>query len=129
MPPGTTPVGVPDRRRRSCHDGATARRRKEKPMNKPEVGLPTRDHVTSTSDVAVISYEQAIVSPRDDSGIMLVETTLREHFSGGLNGDAIAKHLRVVREDGTETFTCVERFTGSLDGRAGSFALTAAGFT
>jgi hypothetical protein len=64
-----------------------------------------------------------------DSGITLVETTLEERFSGGLNGDAIARHLRLVKQDGTETFTCIERFTGSLDGRSGSFTLTAEGFT
>jgi hypothetical protein len=46
-----------------------------------------------------------------------------------LNGDAIAKHLRVMHEDGTGTFTCVERFIGSLDGQSGSFVLTAEGFT
>ena len=32
-------------------------------------------------------------------------------------------------EPGTGTFTCVERFAGSLGGRSGSFALTASGFT
>jgi hypothetical protein len=89
----------------------------------------TRDHVTSESDVAVLRYDQEVISPADDSGIMLVETTLKERFSGGLNGDAIAKHLRVMHQDGTGTFTCVERFAGSLDGLSGSFALSAEGFT
>jgi len=88
-----------------------------------------REHVTSESDVAVLSYDQDIISPADDSGILLVETTLQERFSGGLTGDAIAKHLRVMHKDGTGTFTCVERFAGSLDGRHGSFVLTAEGFT
>jgi Protein of unknown function (DUF3224) len=94
-----------------------------------ELNRPASEHVTSESDVAVLSYDQAIISPADDSGITLVETTLAERFAGGLTGDAIAKHLRVVNQDGTATFTCVERFAGSLDGRAGSFALTAEGFT
>ena len=88
-----------------------------------------RDHVTSQSDVAVLTYEQEVVSPADDSGIALIETTLTERFTGGLTGDGIAKHLRVVHPDGTGTFTCVERFAGSLGGRSGSFALTASGFT
>jgi hypothetical protein len=96
---------------------------------KTELNRPAREHVTSESDVAVLSYDQAVISPADESGIILVETTLEERFSGGLNGDAIAKHLRVMNQDGTATFTCVERFTGSLDGRSGSFALTAEGFT
>src|SRR5262245_60432225 len=88
-----------------------------------------REHVTSESNVAILSYEQEVISAADDSGIALIETTLAERFSGGLNGDGIAKHLRVVHPDGSGTFTCVERFDGSLAGRPGSFALTAAGFT
>ncbi|MDR0345574.1 MAG: DUF3224 domain-containing protein [Nocardiopsaceae bacterium] len=83
----------------------------------------------SVSDVAILSYQQDVVSPADGSGIELVETTLEERFSGGLNGDAAARHLRVVRPDGTATFTCVERFAGTLGGRSGSFALTASGHT
>ena len=88
-----------------------------------------REHVISESDVAVLGYDQEVVSPADESGILLVETTLRERFSGGLTGDGIARHLRVTHPDGTGTFTCVERFAGSLDGRRGSFVLTAEGFT
>ena len=98
-------------------------------MNSIESGRSTREHLTSESDVAILSYEQTVISPSDESGIALVETTLAERFSGGLNGDAIAKHLRVMNEDGTGTLTCVERFAGSLDGRSGAFALTAEGFT
>jgi hypothetical protein len=88
-----------------------------------------RDHVTSESDVAVLRYEQSVISPPDASGIGLVETTLTERFTGGLTGDGIARHLRVMSGDGTGTFTCVERFVGTLDGRPGAFALTASGFT
>jgi hypothetical protein len=88
-----------------------------------------REHVTSESDVAVLSYQQDVISAADASGIALIETTLGERFTGGLAGDGVAKHLRVVHPDGTGTFTCVERFDGSLEGRAGSFALTASGFT
>ena len=88
-----------------------------------------RRHKVSVSDVAVLSYEQDVVSPTDDSGIELVETRLEERFSGDLDGDATARHLRVIRPDGTATFTCVERFAGTLGGRSGSFALTASGHT
>ena len=94
-----------------------------------ETGRRTGEHVTSESDVAILSYDQTVISPPDDSGIALVETMLGERFSGGLNGDAIARHLRVSYPDGTGTFTCVERFVGTLEGRTGSFALTADGFT
>ncbi|WP_433365712.1 DUF3224 domain-containing protein [Actinoplanes sp. CA-142083] len=90
--------------------------------------MQSGDHQTSESDVAVLSYDQAVISPPDDSGISLIETTLHERFTGGLDGDGTARHLRVIHRDGTGTFTCVERFAGSLHGRSGSFALTAEGF-
>jgi hypothetical protein len=40
-----------------------------------------REHVTSESDVAVLSYDQDLISPADDSQISLVETTLQERLS------------------------------------------------
>lgn len=70
-----------------------------------------------------------VISPSDDSGIALIETLLTEKFSGGLVGNGRAGHVRVVLPDGTSTFTGVERFIGTLNGRSGSFALTASGYT
>jgi hypothetical protein len=90
---------------------------------------PTGESFISASTVEVLSYGQATISEADESGIALVETDLTERFTGDLTGAGVARHLRVRRADGTDTFTCVERFTGTLDGRAGSFALTAEGYT
>jgi Protein of unknown function (DUF3224) len=98
-------------------------------MSTEETIRSARDHVTSLSDIAIKSYEREVFSELDESGIELVETRLKERFSGGLEGEGIARHLRVMHRDGTGTFTCVERFTGSLEGRTGSFTLTASGHT
>jgi hypothetical protein len=46
-----------------------------------------------------------------------------------LKGNGLAEHVRVTRPDGSDTFRGVERFIGSLNGRAGSFLLTASGYT
>lgn len=84
---------------------------------------------TSSSKVLVTNYERQILSNADDSGITLLSTRLEEEFSGGLTGHGVALHIRVTRQDKSDTFTGMERFTGTLDGRRGSFALTAEGVT
>ncbi|SDS36709.1 DUF3224 domain-containing protein [Actinopolymorpha singaporensis] len=81
------------------------------------------------STVVVVDYDRRVVSPADDSGISLVSTVLTEEFTGSLAGNGVADHVRVVRRDGTDTFTGIERFDGALDGRPGSFVLTAQGYT
>lgn len=77
----------------------------------------------------VVDYDRRVVSPADDSGMSLVSTVLTEQFTGSLAGTGVADHVRVVRADGTDTFTGIERFDGALDGRPGSFVLTAQGYT
>lgn len=84
---------------------------------------------SSNSTVVITGYERTVISELVDSGITLVSTLLREEFSGGLSGTGTAEHVRVMHANGDDTFTGIERFTGTLDGRAGSFALTADGYT
>jgi 4-carboxymuconolactone decarboxylase len=81
-----------------------------------------------TGEVEVTDYQTHVITPADESGISLIETPLTETFTGGLVGTGLADHLRVVRADGSETSTGVERFSGSLDGRAGSYTLTDTAF-
>jgi hypothetical protein len=87
------------------------------------------DHITTRSEVAVTKYLREVLEPADANGIAVVETRLQEKFTGGLVGTGSATHLRLERSDGTGTLTCLERITGSLDGRSGSFLLEASGFT
>jgi hypothetical protein len=82
---------------------------------------------SSASTVLITGYDRTVISEPDDSGVALVSTVLREEFSGGLAGTGVAEHVRVMQANGDDTFTGIERFTGTLDGRTGSFALTAYG--
>jgi hypothetical protein len=91
--------------------------------------IDTKAQHTSESRVLVTGLDRRQVSPADDSGVSLVSTRMQEQFTGGLVGHGIAEHLRVTRPDGSDTFTGIERFTGTLGGRPGSFVLTAAGQT
>jgi hypothetical protein len=89
----------------------------------------SRNHVTTRSEVAVTKYTREVLDPANASGIAIVETRLEEAFTGGLVGAGQATHLRLERPDGTGMLTCLERITGVLDGRSGSFLLEASGFT
>jgi hypothetical protein len=99
------------------------------PNNVPNnVEQPGRQR-SGRSTVEVVKYDLQLVSPADASGISLVSTVLTEEFTGSLAGTGVADHVRVVSADGTDTFTGVERFDGALDGRPGTFVLTAQGYT
>ncbi|GAA5143356.1 DUF3224 domain-containing protein [Pseudonocardia adelaidensis] len=78
------------------------------------------------SRVEVIGYEKHDISTHED-GSMLVSTVLTERFSGAIQGMGYADHLRVLRPDGSGITTGIERIVGSIDGRKGSFILTAHG--
>jgi Protein of unknown function (DUF3224) len=86
------------------------------------------DHTTVQSKVEVVEYDRAVIDEADASGLALVETRLKERFSGALEGVGVAKHLRLERKDGSGTLICYERISASLDGRHGSFLLEASGF-
>jgi hypothetical protein len=74
------------------------------------------------------SHRVVPVSPPDGSGMTLVNITMDEEFHGGLVGTGVASHLGVRRADGSLSATGVERITGTLGGRRGSFAITSANF-
>jgi hypothetical protein len=86
-------------------------------------------HTTTQSSVEVTSYLREVLSQADASGLAVVETRLEETFSGGLVARGWATHLRLEHADGRQTLMCIERITGHLDGRSGSFVLEANGFS
>jgi hypothetical protein len=63
----------------------------------------------------------------DGSGPKLVRISVRESFSGDLNAVGQAAMLQVLAGDGSATFVAVERITGTLAGRSGSFVLQDSG--
>ena len=56
-------------------------------------------------------------------GSNLVEIHVTETFSGDIEGEGVARFLQAVRDDGSASFVRIERVTGKLDGREGSFLL------
>jgi hypothetical protein len=89
--------------------------------HQPPVGA-ARHH----SSIEVIGYEKFDIGSHDD-GSVLVSTVLTERFSGAIEGIGVADHIRLLHPDGTGISTGIERIEGSVNGRTGSFILTAYG--
>ena len=87
---------------------------------------PPADAVRYRSSIEVIGYQKFDISRHDD-GSVLVSTVLTERFTGAIDGIGVADHIRLLHPDGTGISTGIERVEGAVDGRAGSFILTAYG--
>jgi Protein of unknown function (DUF3224) len=84
----------------------------------------SKTHATGRIDVKTYEpqpYEEA------DEGPNLVEIHVSETFSGDIDGEGVARFLQAVRKDGSASFVGIERVTGSIGGRTGSFLLQDAG--
>jgi hypothetical protein len=91
-------------------------------------GRSNGGRATSVVRVKPETYERTEVSPADASGMTLVRYGMTEEFTGGITGAGVASHVGVFRKDGSATITGVERITGTLAGRRGSFAISCAGY-
>jgi hypothetical protein len=88
--------------------------------------LPPADAARHRSSIEVIGYQKFDISRHDD-GSVLVSTVLTERFTGAIEGIGVADHIRLLHPDGTGISTGIERVEGTVDGRKGSFILTAYG--
>jgi hypothetical protein len=60
-------------------------------------------------------------------GPVLTRIHVEESFSGDIAGDGVVEFLQAARADGSASFVGVERVTGDLGGRRGTFLLQDAG--
>jgi Protein of unknown function (DUF3224) len=93
-----------------------------------------RDSVGSSSDgavranavITVHKYEPAAYEEPAE-GPALLRIHVEESFSGDIEGDGVVEFLQIARADGSASFVGVERVTGRVAGRAGTFVLQDAG--
>jgi Protein of unknown function (DUF3224) len=88
------------------------------------VSTASKTHATGRIDVKRYEpqpYEEAHEGPN------LVEIHVSETFSGDIEGEGVVRFLQAVRKDGSASFVGIERVTGSLGGRTGSFLFQDAG--
>jgi hypothetical protein len=84
----------------------------------------TKEHASGRIEVA--SYEPR---PYDEpsAGPELVEIHVRENFLGDIDGEGVARFLQAQRENGSASFVGIERVSGRIADRQGTFLLQDAG--
>lgn len=81
---------------------------------------------TATAKIEVHTYEpQPYDSPA--TGPELVELHITEAFHGDIEGEGAVRFLQAVQADGSASFVGIERVTGSIGGKRGTFLLQDAG--
>jgi hypothetical protein len=82
-----------------------------------------------TRATALITVHRYEPSGYDEpaQGPVLTRTHVEESFSGDITGDGIVEFLQAARADGSASFVGIERVTGELGGRRGTFLLQDAG--
>jgi hypothetical protein len=83
----------------------------------------TTHHARGTFDVTTTPTSQDELA----GAATLGRFTLDKHFHGGLDGLSHGEMLSAGRVEGSGGYVAVERFSGTLHGQAGSFALQHSG--
>ena len=94
----------------------------------PKDGLMTthEEKTHATGVITVRTYEPtAYEEPAD--GPVLSKIHVEESFSGDIAGEGAVEFLQAARADGSASFVGIERVTGTLAGRRGSFLLQDSG--
>lgn len=81
-------------------------------------------HATGT--ISVQKYEPAFYDEPGD-GPALSRIHVEETFSGDIEGSGVVEFLQAAQADGSASFVGIERVTGTLAGRTGTFLLQDAG--
>jgi Protein of unknown function (DUF3224) len=76
--------------------------------------------------IAVHKYEPAAYD-QPAEGPELTRIHVEESFSGDITGDGAVEFLQAARADGSASFVGIERVTGGVGGREGTFLLQDAG--
>jgi Protein of unknown function (DUF3224) len=72
--------------------------------------------------ITVHKYEPAVYD-QPDAGLALTRIHVEESFAGDINGAGVVEFLQAAGADGAASFVGIERVTGELAGRSGTFLL------
>jgi hypothetical protein len=82
--------------------------------------------VRANAVITVHTYEPAAYE-QPAEGPTLTRIHVEERFSGDIEGDGVAEFLQAARADGSASFVGIERVTGTVAGKQGTFLLQDAG--
>jgi hypothetical protein len=86
----------------------------------------TTTRTRANAVITVHAYEPAAYDAQAP-GPALSRIHVEESFSGDITGDGVVEFLQAAREDGSASFVGIERVTGTVAGRSGTFLLQDAG--
>jgi hypothetical protein len=88
--------------------------------------MSTTPTTRADAKITVAKYEP-VAYHEPTEGPTLTRIHVEESFDGDITGDGVVEFLQAARPDGTASFVGIERVTGSVGGRSGSFLLQDAG--
>ena len=86
----------------------------------------TGDRTRANAVITVHKYEPAVYDDPAE-GPSLTRIHVEESFSGEIPGAGVVEFLQAARPDGSASFVGIERVTGTVGGREGTFLLQDAG--
>jgi hypothetical protein len=86
----------------------------------------TAAHTRANAVITVHAYEPAAYDEQAE-GPALSRIHVEESFSGDITGNGVVEFLQAARADGSASFVGIERVTGTVAGRSGTFLLQDAG--
>lgn len=81
---------------------------------------------TANARFAITSWDEKPYSEGSDLP-KLTRATVKKTFTGDIEGEGQVDYLMMYRSDGTATFIGLERVSGKVGGRAGTFVLQRSG--
>lgn len=76
---------------------------------------------TTTGRFDLADWEEDVYD--DAEGAKLVGVRLTKTFEGGITGTSTARLLQAMAQEGSAAYVGIERVTGEIDGRPGTFVL------
>lgn len=70
-----------------------------------------------------ITVESSEAKPYETASPKLLEICITEKFSGDIDGESPVRALQVQRDDKSASMVSMQRLTGKLNGRQGTFVL------
>jgi hypothetical protein len=86
----------------------------------------TSDRTRASAVITVHEYEPAAYDEPAE-GPALTRIHVQESFSGDISGEGVVEFLQAAHADGSASFVGIERVTGAVAGRQGTFLLQDAG--
>lgn len=86
----------------------------------------TNEIARANAKITVSKYEP-VSYEEPPAGPVLSRIHVEESFSGDIEADGVVEFLQAAQPDGTASFVGIERVTGAIAGRSGTFLLQDSG--